>query len=70
MTKDILEVRMKELVAALNESAENFQRLKTQIDNVTNNHNSLVGRLEEVKEMYGKLDKSESENPVEVHVAE
>lgn len=60
MTKDILDARIQELLKNLNESSETFQRLKTQIDNVTNNHNSLVGRLEEAKDMHKKLCDSEN----------
>jgi len=67
MTKDILSARIQELSASINESAETFQRLKAQLDNITTNHNSLVGRLEEAKDMYQKLEKSEVEKSVEVN---
>lgn len=68
MTKDILEERMKELLNLINKSAENFQILKAQIENATNNHNTLVGRFEEAKALYEKFDSSESEKVIEAHV--
>jgi hypothetical protein len=70
MTKDILEARMKELLNLINKSAENFQILKAQVENATNNHNTLVGRFEEAKALYEKFDSPESEKVIETHVAE
>lgn len=70
MTKDILEARMKELLNLINKSAENFQILKAQVENATNNHNTLVGRFEEAKALYEKFDLPESEKVIETHVAE
>lgn len=70
MTKDILLGRIQELLKAVNDSAESHQRLKTQIDMATNQHNALVGRLEEAKEIYEQFEKNEVETPVEVILAE
>lgn len=70
MTKDILEERMKELLNLINKSAENFQILKAQVENATNNHNILVGRFEESKALYEKFYSSESEKVIEAHVVE
>ncbi len=69
MTKDILDARIKELSQAIIESADNFQKLKSQLDNIANNHNTLVGRLEEANEMYKKFEKSESNSPVTIDVS-
>ena len=59
---------MKELLNLINKSAENFQILKAQIENATNNHNTLVGRFEEAKALHEKFDSSESEKVIEAHV--
>ena len=60
MTKDILITRIQELSNAITESSANFQRVKAEMDNIVNNHNSLIGRLEEAKELHQKIEKSES----------
>lgn len=70
MTKDILEARIKELIMMLNESGENFQRLKNQLEHATNTHNALVGRFEEAKELLKKLEQSDVEKPIETYVGE
>jgi hypothetical protein len=59
MKKDVLCARVQELSRSVNESAENYQRIKTALDNATAAHNSLVGRLQEATELYEKFEKDE-----------
>jgi hypothetical protein len=59
MTKEYLLKRIDELGKAVTESAENHQRLKVMIDNATNSHNALVGRLEEARDTYKQLCEKE-----------
>jgi hypothetical protein len=57
MKKEDLPKRIQELQQALNESLENHQRIKVMLDNATNSHNALVGRLEEAKYHYQEFEK-------------
>lgn len=59
MTKEMLLARIQELAKQVNESLENYQRIRTDLENSANAHNSLVGRFEEAKEMYQKMEKEE-----------
>lgn len=67
MTKDILMARIQELLTSVQTSAENYQMLKNNLDNVTHAHNALVGRLEEAKNIYQQF---EAEKPVEMPLVE
>lgn len=59
MTKDILKGRTRELAKAVEESLENHQRIKVALDNATNNHHVLVGRLNEATELHQKFSGNE-----------
>ena len=54
--KDILLARVEQLLKEVNESIENYNRLKINLDNATHAHNALVGQFEEAKELYKKLE--------------
>ncbi|CAB4127702.1 hypothetical protein UFOVP93_40 [uncultured Caudovirales phage] len=51
--------RVQELHKIVNESAENYQRIKTTLDNAGASHNALVGRLNEATELYEKYEKTD-----------
>lgn len=58
MTKDDLLKRVKELTKSVQESADNHQRIRLTLDAATNSHNALVGRLDEVTQLYNEFSKS------------
>jgi len=62
MTKEMLGERIQELSKALNESGETVNRLRANLEMAINNHNALIGRYEEAKDLYQKLEKNESES--------
>ena len=62
MIKELLLKRIQELSNSVNESAKNYQNIRTTLENATNNHNILLGRLEETKELYHAMGQSEKEN--------
>lgn len=57
MKKEELANRIQELSKAIAESAENHQRIRTMLDNATNTHNALVGRLDEANYLYQQWHK-------------
>lgn len=59
MTKEILLTRIQELAKQVNESLENHQRIRVALENATNSHNALIGRFDEAKELYQKIEKEE-----------
>lgn len=60
MTKDSLLARVQELSKAVNESLENHQRIRTTLENATNSHNALVGRLDEATKLYTEFEGKKS----------
>jgi hypothetical protein len=59
MTKDFLLKRYQKLSKDMQESLENHGRLKTMLDNATNAHNVLVGRVEEAYALHQEIEKME-----------
>ena len=68
--KDILLARTEELLNEVNASIENYNRLKTNLDNATHAHNALVGRFEEAKSIYKAYEENEAKKLTENYVAE
>lgn len=60
MTKDILLARIQELGKQVNESKENHERIRIELEHATNAHNALFGRLTEAQEIYKEFEKSEN----------
>jgi hypothetical protein len=57
MTKDFLLEHIKELEKLVTVSADNYNRLKVNLDNSMNAHNVLIGRLTEATELYREMEK-------------
>ena len=50
--KENLAERIQLLTKLVNESNTNYQQTKLTLETIANNHNMLVGRLSETKELY------------------
>ncbi len=57
MKKDDLAKRVQDLQAAVAQSAENYQKFQTALQNAANAHNALVGRLDEANYLLQQADK-------------
>ena len=64
MIKDFLYARKQDLAQKVQESLENHQRIKTALDNATNAHNALVGRLDETVYLYQKCEELDKKEPL------
>jgi hypothetical protein len=69
MLKELLIKRIQELSNIVNESAANYQSIRTTLENATNNHNLILGRLSEVKELYEISEEREKEKETRRPVA-
>jgi hypothetical protein len=69
MTKEMLAERIQEISKGLNESSETVNRIRMNLEMAINHHNALLGRYEEAKDLYQKLEKnaSESVEPIVEH---
>jgi hypothetical protein len=65
MNKEILLKRVQELMVAVQQSLQNHQQLKTNLDNATSSHNALVGRLDEANALYLQWEKEESDKSID-----
>lgn len=59
MKKEDLLKRIQELSKSVQESLENHQRIRVALENATNSHNALVGRLDEATVLYKEFDNFE-----------
>jgi len=48
--------RIEELTKLISESVDNHNRIKSALDNSTNYHNSLLGRLDELKAFHKRME--------------